>query len=101
MILIEAYEALKDLQLTASQYEFSTDWLGMAPSYLSSAIARDRAPSAEALLTLGGKLARSADKMRRTFRHREADTLESLARRVWDDLECCYCGGASVIPGIR
>lgn len=91
MIINEVYDALKDYQLTTSQYDFSTDWLGMAASYMSSAAAREREPSAEALLTLGGKLQRAASAMRQTYRHSEADALDRLARRVWDWLDIRYC----------
>lgn len=91
MIINEAYDVLKDYQLTTSQYDFSTAWLGMAASYMSSAAAREREPSAEALLTLGGKLQRAAGAMRQTYRHSEADALDRLARRVWDWLDIRYC----------
>ncbi|MCA8889615.1 MAG: hypothetical protein KDA46_12335 [Parvularculaceae bacterium] len=52
MILINAYETLRDCDLALSQYEFSRDWCGMGRTYLSWAKSANAKPSHKALIRL-------------------------------------------------
>jgi len=90
MILIEARDRLRALQLTDSQLDFSVKWLGMGPSYMSCVLARNLQPSAEALLTLGSRLTRQLSRMRQCHRHAEAAMLDDLNARVWEELMARY-----------
>lgn len=86
MILQETYDALERLGMTSSQYDFSERWIGRDRSYLSSTKAREREPSAEAMLTLATRLTREAMKMRQAYRHGEAEALDHMSGRVWQTL---------------
>lgn len=92
MILIEARDTLMELGLTGSQLDFSSRWLGKGPSYMSCMVARDLAPSAEALLTLATRVTREAAWMRQRFRHAEAMALDDLSGKVWNELLTHYAG---------
>ena len=86
MILQETYDTLERLGLTSSQYHFSEQWVGRDRSYLSSTKAREREASAEATLALINRLKREAERMRRFFKHIEAEALESESGRVLAEL---------------
>jgi len=51
-----AYETLRELGLTRSQYDFSQLWLGQSRSYFSAAKARNRQPSLRSMLYLDHQL---------------------------------------------
>ncbi|HVI51233.1 MAG TPA: DUF6626 family protein [Candidatus Sulfotelmatobacter sp.] len=96
MLLIDVRDKLIKLQLTDSQMDFSVNWLGMGPSYMSCLRARNLLPSAEALLTLGGKLTRQLSRMRQTHQHAEAAILDDLNKQVWAELMRRYSAQPSV-----
>lgn len=86
MILGEAYNVLRTIGMTDNQYEFSRIWLGRCRSYMSSTIARQRRPCADALLTLAANLSRASARMRQSYQHVHANMLDDLGKRVWGEL---------------
>jgi hypothetical protein len=86
MILGEAYNVLRTIGMTDNQYEFSRIWLGRCRSYMSSTMARQRRPCADALLTLAANLSRASARMRQSYQHAQANMLDDLGKRVWGEL---------------
>lgn len=86
MILGEAYNVLRTTGMTDNQYEFSRIWLGRCRSYMSSTIARQRRPCADALLTLAANLSRASARLRQSYQHAQANMLDDLGGKVWADV---------------
>lgn len=84
MIIIEAFEALKEAGCVSSQRSFSREWLGRRASYFSSTLARatTRTPSITVLLTLYSRIRNHLEDGGITDpMHRQK--LDQLAERLW------------------
>jgi|GEM_PF-1770511 len=86
MIIGEIYNGLRTIGMTDSQYHFSRAWLGRSQSYMSSTMARQREVCPDALLRLAANLSRASAKTRQTCQHVQANLLDELCKKVWQEL---------------